>query len=144
MKGARFLILVSVLLALASVPTAAAPLADPCPPGTAYHPACDVDQNNQINILDIQRTASRFNQSGAWVSDNNHNHLGQGWVGTNVPLIIDGSFATPEDAPLKLINAAAYGNSLNIVSAYDGVFMDSVGNDAMSPRPATMACSCRR
>ncbi len=140
MKGARLLILAPVLLALISLPTAAAPLhsaalrdfeAGPCAPGTAYDPACDVNHDGQITITDIQLTAGHWNQGGAWVSDNQHDHLGQGWFGNNVPLIIEGSFAAPEDAPLKLVNVAAYGNSLNIVSAYDGVFMDSVGNDAI-------------
>jgi hypothetical protein len=140
MKAAKLLTLVAVFLALAALPSAAAPAAlpsaaapaaGPCMPGTAYDPACDVNHDNQITITDIQLTAGHWNQTGTWVSDNNHHHLGQGWYGSNLPLIIEGSFSAAEDAPLKLVNTAAYGNSLNLVSAYDGVFMDSVGNDAI-------------
>jgi hypothetical protein len=114
MKGARLLILVPVLLALASVPTAAAPLSDPCPPGTAYHPACDVDDNGVINIDDIMRTAGRWLTSGPAASDNNHTHLGQIWNGSN-NLKVQGTYAYPSLGALELSNSA--GNGLGVASA---------------------------
>lgn len=149
MKGARFFVLVLALLALASVPTAAAPLADPCPPGTAYHPACDVDQNNQINIFDIQRTASRFNQSGTWVSDNQHNHLGQEWNGVNNALKLTGYYGAPDDAPLVLSNSGSFGLRVALAgyagvsvgsadygvkvddATYNGLFVDAAGYEGV-------------
>jgi hypothetical protein len=66
MKGARLLILVPVLLALISLPTAAAPQAGPCAPGTAYDPACDVDHNGTVDIYDIQLTAGHWGQTGTY------------------------------------------------------------------------------
>ena len=116
MKGARLLILVPVLLALISLPTAAAPQAGPCAPGAAYDPACDANQDGQITIADIQLTAGHWNQSGTWVGDNHHNHLGQTWTGTNVPLKLTGSYGAPDYAPLVLSNSNIFGAGLRVVS----------------------------
>lgn len=78
MKGARFLILVSALLALAIVPAAAAPLhsatlrdfvAGPCGPGASYDPACDVNRDGYMDLLDIQLTAGRWGQTGTWTPE---------------------------------------------------------------------------
>jgi hypothetical protein len=139
MKGVRFLILVLALLAFAFVPTAAAPLSDPCPPGTAYHPACDVDDNGVINIDDIMRTASRWLTSGPAVSDNNHDHLGQTWTGSNNPLRIEGSFSDPNSSPLVVVNSDLLGGGILVDTlgsmgieveraSYSGVYVHNVGN----------------
>jgi hypothetical protein len=139
MKGVRFLILVLALLAFAFVPTAAAPLSDPCPPGTAYHPACDVDDNGVINIDDIMRTASRWLTSGPAVSDNNHDHLGQTWTGSNNPLRIEGSFSDPNSSPLVVVNSDLLGGGILVDTlgsmgieveraGYSGVYVHNVGN----------------
>ena len=130
MKGARLLILVPVLLALISLPTAAAPQAGPCGPGTTYDPACDVNHDNQINITDIQLTAGHWNQSGTWVSDNQHDHLGQEWTGTNNPLKLTGSFGAPDYAALMVSNSA--GNGVRVSSVVgDGVSVQSTGLDGV-------------
>jgi hypothetical protein len=57
------------LVLLAAVPAGAAPLADPCVAGQGYSPACDVDQDGDVDVLDIQLTAGRWGASGAYVAD---------------------------------------------------------------------------
>lgn len=82
------------------------PASGPCAAGASYEPACDVDHDGDVDIFDIQKTAGHWNQTGPWVSDNNHNHLGQTWTGNNNPLTIDGSFGSPGYAALVLSNSA--------------------------------------
>ncbi len=155
MKGARFLILVPVLLALATVPTAAAPLhsaplrdsvADPCPPGSGFHPACDVDDNGVINIDDIMRTASRWLTSGPADSDNNHTHLGQTWTGNSDPLKLTGAFNAPDYAPLVLSNSSGAGLRVAGASATgiqvlqtgsDGLYVHAAGENGVRVNSAT-------
>ena len=98
MKAGRVLSLLTAcaLLATVSAAAGAAPLSDPCPPGTAFHPACDVDDNGVIDIDDIMRTASRWLTSGPAVSDNNHTHLGQTWTDNPNPLKLTGAFSAPD------------------------------------------------
>ncbi len=121
---------VALLLAAALLPAAAAPFATPCAPGAAYDPACDSNQNGVIDVLDIQLTAGHWNQSGTFVSDNNHNHLGQTWTGTNNPLTIQGSFGSPPDnlSPLVLNNSNVDGYGLKLTSAGNGIVVGSSGN----------------
>lgn len=78
MKGARLLVLLPVLLALISLPAAAASLhsaplrdfaAGPCGPGASYDPACDVNRDGNMDLLDIQLTAGRWGQTGAWTPE---------------------------------------------------------------------------
>ena len=136
MKAARLLILVLLLLALAAMPSAAAPSAGPCAPGTAYDPACDANQDGQITITDIQLTAGHWNQTGTWVSDNQHNHLGQTWTGSSNPLKLTGAYGTPEFAPLVLANTS--GNGLRIAAAAgSGVFVNSAGTYGLHVNTAT-------
>ena len=96
-------VLVLVLLVLAAAPVAAAPfhstslpdyVSGPCAPGAIYESACDVDHDGDVDVFDIQLTAGRWGQTGTWLSDNDHNHLGQTWTGSNNPLKINGSFGT--------------------------------------------------
>ncbi len=62
-------LLAAALLATAAVSAAAAPAAGPCLAGGSYDPACDVDRNGVIDILDIQLTAGRWNTNGVWTAD---------------------------------------------------------------------------
>ena len=87
------LILVLTLLATLTGAASSAPLAEPCVPGTGYDPACDVDQDGVITVNDLQLTAGHWSQTGTYVSDNNHTHLGQTWTGNNNPLILEGSLS---------------------------------------------------
>ena len=41
-----------------------------CVAGDSYDPACDVNRDNIINIVDIQLVASHWRQAGTWTSDN--------------------------------------------------------------------------
>ena len=91
----------------------ATPLAGPCAAGAAYDPACDVDHDGDVDIFDLQLTASHWSQYGAYVSDNNHDHLGQTWMGTDNPLKIEGSFAVnPNHFAFQGKNTAA--NSIGV------------------------------
>jgi hypothetical protein len=70
MKRRLLALLIAVsLLATAAVSAAAAPTAGPCVAGGSYNPACDVDHNGIIDILDIQLTAGHWNTNGVWVAD---------------------------------------------------------------------------
>lgn len=112
------LLLAALCVAVAILPAAAAPLAGPCAPGAVYDPACDVDQDGDVDVLDIQLAAGHWNQNGTWVGDNNHDHLGQTWTGANNPLIINGSFTgstSTSGAPLILNNTG--GDGLRIQQA---------------------------
>jgi hypothetical protein len=124
------LVLVVVLTVLAATPMAAAPLASPCAAGAAYNPACDVNQDGAVNVLDVQLTAGHWNQTGTFTSDNSHNHLGQTWTGTNNPLTITGAYGAPLYAPLNLSNSTGVG--LRITSAdSSGIFIDSTSDNGM-------------
>lgn len=115
------MLLAALCAAVAMLPAAAAPLhsaplrdlvAGPCAPGAVYDPTCDVDQDGDVDIFDIQLAAGHWNQSGVWTGDNNHNHLGQTWTGANNPLLIDGSFSgstATSGAPLILSNSGGDG-----------------------------------
>lgn len=110
-----------------------APLAGACVPGGAYDPACDVNHDSTVNILDIQLAAGHWGQSGAWLSDNNHNHLGQTWVGADNPLVLTGSYGAPTYAALALSNSASAGNGLFVSSAgASGIDIYSTGVDGLS------------
>ena len=97
------LVLVLAFTLLAVTPGTAAPSAGPCAAGTGYDPACDVNHDGVINVLDVQLAAGRWNQSGVYTSDNDHNHLGQSWTGSNAPLKIQGSFGSPAYALLACV-----------------------------------------
>ena len=40
-----------------------------CTPGDSYQPACDVNRDNKIDIVDIMLVASKWQRSGTWTSD---------------------------------------------------------------------------
>jgi hypothetical protein len=49
-----------------------------CLPGAGYAPGCDVDQDGDVDIFDIQLTAGRWNSSGIYTSG--HAHWGETWT----------------------------------------------------------------
>jgi hypothetical protein len=136
------LLLPVLLLLLAVAPGAAAPLhsaplrdfvAGPCAAAGVYDPACDANQDGQIDILDIQLTAGLWNRAGTFVSDNGHNHLGQTWIGNNNPLRLQGSFGLTDNAPLVLSNSLSSGHGLIISTVGStGVAIAGAGNDGVS------------
>lgn len=120
------LVLVVVLTALAATPIAAAPSAAPCTPGASYNPACDVNQDGAITILDVQLTAGHWNRTGTFVSDNNHSHLGQTWIGASNPLKIQGAYGAPDYAPIVLSNTAGHGLAIPNASV-NGIYVGTTG-----------------
>ncbi len=67
----RLVLVVLAALALAIGPAGAqdappGPVSTPCAPGAAYDPACDVDHDGDVDVLDIQLAAGHWNQAGAW------------------------------------------------------------------------------
>ena len=82
----RFTPLVTGILALvlvigtASAQAPETPAVSACLAGTGYASGCDVDQDGDIDITDIQLTAGRWNSTGAYSSG--HNHFGETWSGT--------------------------------------------------------------
>lgn len=53
-----------------------------CTAGAGYASGCDVDQDGDIDILDVQLTAGRWNSSGVYTAG--HTHWGETWTGTGV------------------------------------------------------------
>ena len=138
----RKLFSLTVLLVLLTALTGAAggaPLAGVCIPGGAYDPACDVDHDGDVDIFDVQLTAGHWSQNGVYVSDNNHNHLGQTWTGADNPITIQGSFAGQGTPALTVGNSNSAGlglrvtaGGLNVSSAvYDGMSVGTVGGDGV-------------
>ncbi len=114
----------------AAAPLHSAPLWDfvagPCVAGAAYDPSCDVDHDGDVDIFDVQKTAGHWNQSGVWVSDNMHNHLGQTWIGASNPLKIQGAFGTPDYAGVVLSNTAGHGLAIPNASV-NGIYVGTTG-----------------
>ena len=82
----RFAVLSAVLigLSLAIGPAGAqeapaSPEVGVCLSGAGYASGCDVDQDGDIDIFDIQRTAGRWNTTGVYTSG--HTHWGETWTG---------------------------------------------------------------
>lgn len=123
--------LVLVLSILAAAPVAAAPLAGPCASGAVYDPACDVNHDGVVNVLDVQLTAGHWNQTGTFTSDNSHNHLGQMWTGTNNPLTITGAYGAPLYAPLNLSNSTGVGLRITSANGGSGIYIDSTSDNGM-------------
>jgi hypothetical protein len=75
MTARRFVVLVLVALVVLGLPLSAAANPDsgglaalqPCTPGPVYDPACDVNHDGIVDILDIQLTAGHWNRSGVWI-----------------------------------------------------------------------------
>lgn len=45
-----------------------APTVGGCAPGASYNPACDVDHDGDVDVIDIQLAAGHWGQSGPWSS----------------------------------------------------------------------------
>lgn len=73
MNRSRLFGLMGILALLTALSTAAhaAPVAAPCTPGATYNPACDVDHDGDVDVIDIQLAAGHWNQSGSYT--------GEGW-----------------------------------------------------------------
>lgn len=129
--NARKLLALVLIVGLLVPAAAAAPLAGPCNPGVVYDPACDTDQDGDVDIFDIQLTAGHWNQTGTFVSDSNHTHLGQTWTGSNNPLIVTGSFAgntSTSGAPLILSNTGGDGLRIQQAGTPPGTANDAGSN----------------
>ena len=77
--------LVVALTALSASPVLAqVPSDDPsvsaCTAGAGYASGCDVDQDGDVDILDVQLTAGRWNSSGVYTAG--HTHWGETWTGS--------------------------------------------------------------
>ena len=96
MKTGRLLsVVISVLLAKQSQSPQAQHRSAPLRSGTSWlalvrqgrptiQPAMPI-RTDKSPVTDIQLTASHWNQTGTWVSDNQHDHLGQTWTGYEHP-----------------------------------------------------------
>jgi hypothetical protein len=129
MRIRKLIALTLMLGLLLTTAAAAAPapwLVGPCVTGAAYDPACDVDHDGDVDIFDVQKTASHWNQTGTWLSDNNHNHLGQTWTGSNNPLKIQGAFGAPDYAAVVLSNTQGHGLAIPNASI-DGIYVGTTG-----------------
>jgi hypothetical protein len=122
----KLFVLALILGLLVPAMAAAAPLAVPCVPGASYNPACDANQDGSITVTDLQLTAGHWNQSGTFVSDSNHTHLGQTWTGANNPLKFQGPFGAPDYAPIVLNNTQGHGLAIPTASI-NGIYVGNVG-----------------
>ncbi len=90
-----------------------------------------------IDVLDVQLAAGHWNQSGTFTSDNDHEHLGQTWSSSRVPLKIESNFdGTAGSLPAALVLAntrtsgLGYGLWVDSVSG-NGVHVNAAGNDGV-------------
>ena len=75
------LLALTVIMGLARAQEAPdGPTVGACAAGAGYASGCDVDQDGDIDIADVQLTAGRWNTSGAYTSG--HNHWDETWIGT--------------------------------------------------------------
>jgi hypothetical protein len=141
----RKLFVLILILGLLAPTAAAAPLAGPCVPGAVYDSACDANQDGSITVTDIQLAAGHWNQTGAFVSDNNHTHLGQTWTGSNNPLKIQGPFGAPDYAGLVLSNSSSTGIGLRVTySGMEGIYVDAAGTVGLAVASAVDGVYIRR
>lgn len=89
MTARRYVVLTLVVLVMLGLPLSATATPDlsaptslqPCSPGPVYDPACDVNHDGIVDIVDIQLTAGHWNQAGVWTGGDFWSLLGN--VGTN-------------------------------------------------------------
>ena len=99
MKALRAALMILCLLipAAAAVANDSPTLAGPCAPGPVYDPACDVDHDGDVDVMDIQLAAGHWNQNGVWTAGDYWSLLGNAatnpavnFLGTtdNQPLVV--------------------------------------------------------
>ena len=95
---------VLLLIVMLLSATGSAVAAAPCTFGAAYDPTCDVNQDGNINVLDIQLTAGHWAQTGTWTGG------GDGWLLTgNAATVPTTNFVgTSDGQPLVIQPAAGY------------------------------------
>lgn len=128
-RGSQLLV-VLVLIALTAAPVGATPDFAPCIAGPSYDPACDADQDGDIDVFDLQLAAGHWDQTGVWTSDNTHDHLGQTWTGAGNPLTLDGAYGAPTWAPLILNNSAGPGLRIG-ASGGSALWVEAAGNNGL-------------
>jgi hypothetical protein len=99
------LVVISVVLtalALAIGPAGAqeapqGPASGPCAPGAMYDPACDVDHDGDVDVVDVQLAAGHWNQAGTWTGGDYWSLTGNAGTtpGTHV-------LGTTDNQPLEL------------------------------------------
>ncbi|MEA3335705.1 MAG: hypothetical protein U9R25_07310 [Chloroflexota bacterium] len=88
MKSTKLLplgITLFLLLTLAAAAGAQAPDAPSlagCTPGTDYDPACDVDHDGDVDLIDVQLAAGHWGSTGTYPSSD-HDHFGELWLGND-------------------------------------------------------------
>lgn len=125
-----YLVVLFVFFALAlSTPGAVAqsmPQVGGCTPGTSYNPACDVDHDGDVDIIDIQLAAGHWNQTGTYVSSS-WDLLGN--AGTNPTTNFLGTtdaaaltLKVNNETALRIVPAtvAYWGVSPHIIGSYSG------------------------
>ena len=96
MKTIRLLALAG-LLALMGLASSGVASAAACSPGVVYDPACDVDHDGDVDVIDIQLAAGHWNQNGVWTAGDYWSLIGNAatnpavnFLGTtdNQPLVV--------------------------------------------------------
>jgi hypothetical protein len=92
-------------------------------------PPFTVDSSDRVVNLNADQLDGQHASAFASTS---HDHLGQTWTGSYNPLVINGSFGSPDYAPLVLGNSHGKGDGLRVSSAgADGVYVASAGDDGV-------------
>jgi hypothetical protein len=80
MRLSVVLVVLTLTIASAAAQAPDGPMVAACQAGPGYASGCDVDQDGDIDITDIQLTAGRWNSAGVYSSG--HNHFGETWSGS--------------------------------------------------------------
>lgn len=115
----RFASLVGVVIMLAQVsaPVKAqeapeSPEVSACLPGAGYASGCDVDQDGDVDVFDIQLTAGRWNSNGVYISG--HTHWGETWTGDSAAhgLRVEHTAASGDTSGLVGVSASTAGRGV--------------------------------
>ena len=138
------LAVVLMFLALAMGPASAqeppeSPEVGVCLAGAGYASGCDVDQDGDIDVFDIQLTAGRWSTSGIYTSG--HNHWGETWTGASGAhgLRVEHTAASGDTSGLVGVSASmagrgVFGYASNTNGQNDGVFGMSESNGGRGVR----------
>jgi hypothetical protein len=134
----RLLSLLALLALLMTAPVAAGPPANdaslspqltsfaaqagPCTPGAAYDPACDVDHDGDVDIIDVQLAAGHWNQAGTWTGGDYWSLTGNAGTtpGTHFLGTTDGQVLELRVAGQRALRLEPTGLSPNIVGGHSG------------------------